>query len=572
MSSREYIIQGKGPIKLYDQDYITEGGEGKIYGKGSLIYKIYDDLNKMIPIEKIKELQKLNRANILAPIDIVLNKNMIPIGFTMDHIKNTLALCKLFTNDFRNRNNITPEIVLELIENMQETIQFIHEKQALIVDGNELNYLVNDKDFTTPYFIDVNSYQTQNFPATAIMPSIRDYSSNKFTIGSDWYSFAIICCQLFIGIHPFKGKHPNFKKNSLVERMTKGISIFNKEVSVPASTRDFAYIPTKYREWFTELFEKGRRIPPPTIAGMMGAIQITTEIVESTNNFIIKLLKEYKNTIVKVYDYASINKVILTSSEIFLDKLNYLKINDPNNIEIVFTEKYLTPIVATIDSDENLILRKVKDGKNLNSLFKAKKLIVVDNKLFVWSGIKLIEIILTEIGNNILISPGKIYDTMTNSTQIFNGMLYSNLLGKSYIMIPKLTNGSIFFTLIYIKELEKYKIIDAKFDKNVCIMIGYKGGKYERFTMIFDSNDFNKYTCRIDDVDSTTRVNFITLKNNIVINIIDDGEIEIFKNQIGHSQLKLIKDPAISKDMILCNSGLEVQFYKNKSLYSLKMK
>ena len=152
----KYIIQGKGEIVVNQNDFISEGGEGKIYGVGDQILKIYTDLKKMIPYAKIQELQSLSRPNILFPKDIILLKNQV-VGFTMDYIKQTVALCKLFTNDFRNKNNIEPHTILKLVENMQETIVFIHDKGCLIVDGNEFNYLVDTKTYTIPYFIDVNS-------------------------------------------------------------------------------------------------------------------------------------------------------------------------------------------------------------------------------------------------------------------------------------------------------------------------------------------------------------------------------------------------------------------------------
>jgi len=70
-------------------------------------------------------------------------------------------------------------------------------------------------NYKTPIFLDVDSYQTPSFHADALMESVRDplIQNNKFTELSDWYSFGIVVFQMYIGIHPFKGRHPNFKKN-----------------------------------------------------------------------------------------------------------------------------------------------------------------------------------------------------------------------------------------------------------------------------------------------------------------------------------------------------------------------
>ena len=68
------------------------------------------------------------------------------------------------------------------------------------------NFLI-DRDMQHVLFIDVDSYQTAGFPATAIMDSIRDRHSSTYSAGTDWFSFAILAFQMFVGVHPYRGKH-----------------------------------------------------------------------------------------------------------------------------------------------------------------------------------------------------------------------------------------------------------------------------------------------------------------------------------------------------------------------------
>jgi hypothetical protein len=42
----KYIIRGKGEISLTQENFISQGGEGKVYGKGETVYKIY---NRSVP-------------------------------------------------------------------------------------------------------------------------------------------------------------------------------------------------------------------------------------------------------------------------------------------------------------------------------------------------------------------------------------------------------------------------------------------------------------------------------------------------------------------------------------------
>ena len=157
-----YHIQGKNKkVKFTQNDFVAKGGEGSIYRRGNVIYKIYEDPLKMIPEAKIKELNTVNDNNIIKPIDIILDPSNTIVGFTMRYVKGE-ALCKLFTNDFRNRNNITEDMIIELVENIKNSTYKIHESKCLIVDGNEFNYMVDDS-FIVPYFIDINSWQTPSF-------------------------------------------------------------------------------------------------------------------------------------------------------------------------------------------------------------------------------------------------------------------------------------------------------------------------------------------------------------------------------------------------------------------------
>lgn len=549
----KFTIQGKGQVSLSDKDFLAEGGEGKVYLKGSTAFKIYEDPKKMIPYEKIMELSKLDRPNILRPKEVLLNSRKEQAGFTMDHISDSFPLCKLFTNDFRNANQITPDDILELVENIMDVTQFIHDQKILIVDGNDLNYLVTHKDVTIPYLIDVNSYQTPNFPATAIMPNIRDWTNDKFSTLTDWFSFAIISCQLFIGIHPFKGKHPSYKKNSLIDRIKDGVSVFNKDVRIPASTRDFSHIPTAFMEWYIKVFEKGERIPPPQIAGLLNVIQVQFETIEGSNNFEIKLIVEKQIKILK-YVYHMGNE----------------HFSDSKDCEIIYSDMYNVPIIATTDKGK-LVLTDLNKKSTINGLdLFAKALVYVDNKLFILSNDKFMQIDFLESGNDIIpfVNKANNHTIMPNSTVPFDGCLYSNLLGKPYLMIPQ--GPKTLMSLKYIKELEKYKVIDAKYENNVCMVLGFKDGQYDKFILTFDDD---KYSCRIiDDVLVNDAINFTVLKNGIVINILEDGVLEIFKNKVGHNQVKVIKDPIISNNMKLCSDGLNVKFFKGTKLYSLKVK
>ena len=163
-------------------------------------------------------------------------------------------LCRLFTRAFRERKGVTQGQILALICAFQETVQHVHDRGGLVVDMNEMNFLV-DRDMQRVLFIDVDSYQTPSFPATAIMDSIRDRDSATYSAGTDWFSFAILAFQMFVGVRPYRGKHATLV--DLDARMMANVSVLNRSVTVPATSYPLDILPSAYRDWFEALFEQG---------------------------------------------------------------------------------------------------------------------------------------------------------------------------------------------------------------------------------------------------------------------------------------------------------------------------
>ena len=245
-----YFVQGKGEIRLARTNFKAQGGEGSIYVKGATAYKIYADPARTIQRAKIAELTVLTEPNIIRPLDLILNGKNIAVGYSMRHVGKAYALCQLFPKAFRQRNNLTTEITLRLVRRLQEGVAHIHSKGILVVDLNELNFLVS-ADFREIFFIDVDSYQTPSFPATVLMESIRDRHASRFTVDSDWFSFAVVSFQMFTGIHPFKGTYPPLQNLADAEarldaRMRANISVLHRGVSVPMSCLSFSTIPPVY--------------------------------------------------------------------------------------------------------------------------------------------------------------------------------------------------------------------------------------------------------------------------------------------------------------------------------------
>lgn len=558
-------IEGqKSFVNLTNNDFLAKGGEGELFCKNSIVYKICEP-GKMIPVDKIKELSNIDNSLIIRPKDVVLDEKNNPIGYTMDYISDTYVLCQIFPKAFKKRNGVTSKIVWELIQNMQKTTSFIHKNKGyLIVDFNELNLLV-DKKFKNIYFIDVNSYQTPNYPATAIMDSVRDrHCNNKFNENTDWFSFGIISFQMMIGIHPFKGKHPSFTnlKTSMDERMKANISVLNSEVSFPkGACESFNTIPKEYLEWYHQIFDKGLRLPPPGIAKFIIAPQFIQKITGS-NNFSIIDLYDFKEEILDVL-FCKDKEVVLTNHSIYLNRMRKL---DNNSLTKFGFTKNREPIVAQ-SIDGSLKLINLATGSSLKCSLNADEIMSYDGRIYIKNGCQILELEFNEIGSDILTTTTHVSNVLEQAAQIFEGVIVENLFESYYFSIYPEKSVC---RQISIKELNGYKIIDAKFDKSVLVVVGVKNGQYDRFVFCFDK-EYKKYSSNLCSNITYSGINFIVLDNNICILLTEDGMLEVFKTN-DPTKKKSIDDKTIDLNMKLISKENDCIFFTNQKLYQLKMK
>ena len=138
------LINGNVNISLGQSDYKAQGGEGIVYVKNNIAYKIYHEPKKMIPEGKILELQKIKTENVLAPKNILYNpKTLKAIGFTMPYVNDTEYLTKLFSKQFKNDHAISISQIIEIISKMQKQLQSLHNEKIIVGDYNEMNFLID---------------------------------------------------------------------------------------------------------------------------------------------------------------------------------------------------------------------------------------------------------------------------------------------------------------------------------------------------------------------------------------------------------------------------------------------
>lgn len=560
----EYFERGGGKIKLDPSDY-KAGGEAKVWIKGKKVYKIYHERKHMTPEAKLMELQNLNAPNIIKPVNIILDNKDRPVGYSMKKAAG-VPMVTMFTTGYQNDNGIEHDHLVALTEEIKRTVSIVHEQDFLIVDLNELNIIVQ-KNWIVPQFIDTNAWKTPSFPADAIAPFIRDYSSKKFTPLTDWFSFGIITCYLYTGIHPFRGSHPDYSRNDVAGRMKANVSIFNNKVKLPRQVRDFSIIPSHYLDWYRELFENGKRMGPPDRPGTRGPATVIVTVVKSTNTFTITLIRDFNEEIISHKNVYG-KEITRTKKEIWINKDSY-KVSD--NVDAIITSRNLNVILAKI-KDGNLEVMCLDNSIPLNyHTMRASSKMIVGNTLYIITDEEIMEVGFFDDAKGTTASIDSSWGIMTNA-EIFNGIIFQLIMGKSYIIIPVPKEGE---TSSYIEkeipELDGYKIVNGKYDNGIAILTGVKNGTYDLFILRFDEN-YNQYSCRqIDSVDLVTP-NFVVLDNGqtIFINAVDN--MELFKRDPSSSAVIDIDDPDIDSTMRLCKNGTQVRFFQGNNLYSIKKK
>lgn len=580
----KYRVRGTGKtVDLNQNNFKAKGGEGSIHIIGKTVYKVCEP-GKMIPEGKFQELSALNHPQIIKPDEILIDQQNQPVGYTMRLVPgNAMPLAQILTKTYREREGVTPDGMTKLVKQIADGIRFIHKHpDYLQVDGNELNYMVTD-DHKSVYFIDVNSYQTPHYPADAIMPSIRDYHCPKdpatglylWSHETDWYSFAIISFYMFTAIHPFKGRHPGFNnlKTAMIDQMKACKSVLDPESQFPQAA---VYHPFEtvipggangaYMRWYRSLFVENKRFPAPDDFQSVLTFAAKIKEISGSNNFNIDEIRQYLGQIVGYFSKNG-KDIVVTTENIYVTNQPYSR--PTQRFRVGFTPVYGVPVAAWIDN-EKLKLQNLETQANIPCDIFATNLMSCDGRLYVKSLKDILEIAFIE-QNGSLIASGKIVaSVLPNATEMFQGVVFQDMFGNR---MASLFPQSGHHRQFRIDELSGLKIIDAKFERSVLMVIGMnqQSGQYNRYIFRFHK-DWTSYDSRTIENINPSGLNFTVLDNGICICLTEEEKIEIFsgiKDAIG---VKCISDPAVKGDMHLCHTGSQARLAHGDKLYNFSMK
>lgn len=577
MSKKIQLKVAGNLLTLSPNDFVASGGEGSIYRQGNLTYKVYNPgktgLNSME--QKVKLLSAIKHKGIIAPVDTLFDKQDNVVGFSMPWVDGEV-LVRYFNNEFRKRVGYGIKETIQSAYEMREIVEAAHAGHALMVDGNEMNYIVSPERVC---IIDVDSWQIGTFKATAIMASIRDYHTQSFNELSDWFSWAVVSFQLFVGIHPYRGRHPKYKPGDFVDRMKDGVSVFNKDVFLPSTVRDLGDVPAGLLEWYESVFETNQRTPPPAIFEKQAAQKVVQRTVyskmPSAGGLVYTRLKDYPDLITDVFP----NGTVITQKRVFT-KTARLGIE----LERLFgPSNWGTFQYHCISTDDGVVLIRDDEMRQLclingddfvqlsfQDLLIPHKWMSGSNRLFAlrdegFTEVKIGSMAVNGKGNSYYYL-GNTWNVSPKSTYVGNGLAVYNALGTPFIVLPFEKKGC----LIEKEEhLRGHKLIAAKAVNNfaTCLVKDNRGQNF-KLEVLYPGSAASWSTplVWIGPTDETG-LNFAMNHRGIIATIVDDGELVLFSPYSGQS--KRISDKNIKAAMTLCPVDDNIGYIKDNELWSI---
>ena len=563
-------IKGQGPVDLTQRNFVASGGQGSIYVLGNTAFKVYHKPAHMMPEGKIRELSPLPSNVFSRPEHILVNKRGVPVGYTSKFIRNAHVLCQLFPRAFREREGLTHTKMFSLVEQMRDGIALAHKADILLVDGNEMNFLV-DPRFKRITFIDTDSYQTKNYPATAIMESIRDRHMAHhmaFNEGTDWFSFACVSFQMMTGIHPYKGKHPSLK--GFDARMRNNVSVFNSDVRVPKAAYDFRIIPSTWRAWFEVVLDKGKRLPPPGGQAQMVAVKAVIKAITGAKNIILDEIGNFDGTIIGVW--ASGHRlVVATDAGLWVDGR---RVGDMPSVSAVGISQHRATPVSVVqhpNATPDLFNTTTKTivPFDLNASHVESTL---DGRIYMMVGSSVREVLINDMVSEAVATTKLAANVLPNASLLFQGGVSQNMLGSQFMNLFPVSGAS---HQIRIKELDSYRVISAKYDVGakggVLMVIGMKGGKYDRLVFRFDAKHTTYDVRTISDI-GHAGLNFVVTDAGVCVCINEEDKIELMSVRRGSTSVKTVTDNVLGGDMRLFKRGSQVLVSRGNHLYTMTMK
>jgi hypothetical protein len=222
-----------------------------------------------------------------------------------------------------------------------------------------------------------------------------------------------------------------------------------------------------------------------------------------------------------------------------------------------------TPIVAGATDGQVTFLDMTSD-KPVGTI-NSKDMFARNGVIYTITNEKMAENSFTAFGNRIIHACKELENVSVASAKMYDGCIIQDLLGKKYLTIPYKIGSS--FSK-HIPQLDGYRIVDAKSDKTVTVVLAEKKGVYDRFVIVFDKKFTQCDVRKTDDVPYDT-INFAVLDNGLCILLASDTEIELFSTA---TQFEVLTNPPFDATMKLFTTTDGFFFINGNSIHQIRRK
>jgi hypothetical protein len=533
-----HFLPGGVSVTLSKDKFFASGGEGDLYKEGSILYKLFHVLPEA---GRIVDLSTIKDKNVIRPIDPISDGSKT-VGYTYSFVKAKPQI-DLYTSDNKNIFNVSNDQVREIIKENWSHLEACHKEKIYVVDYNANNLLYNfDKKKANTFLIDVLSFQTRNFPATALMADVEDFLAKRnFSEKSDYYSFYLHNIRMLVGLHPYNGTHPvngKFAIEKIEERQNAKLTIFDKDMILPPPLRDFQSKLTKAEiDLYRAVFIDGER-PKPYFASTM------TPFTPVINNS----------------PYTVKNG----------DKFKLVPILQSPSWRVIRGQNITEPSVEVIGKNSRLpvnIISQTEFELN-NTSYTCDQFTITDSFILYTLNGNLFRLTVTFLA-------GKNFNQVQSLTQVnFNASLYNNVCIQQYpdfTFVSSVTQTTL--SNIMFKELKQYKIYDAKQIDNILVLIATKDNiTFDYIYIKHNPSNLAQYSLTIKQNCGLGNVNFAVKSNGVVISILPNDEVILFNIIWDNKDHSIITDSCLHSGLKLYTRDNDVILTYNAIVYTLQSK
>ena len=313
------------------------------------------------------------------------------------------------------------------------------------------------------------------------------------------------------------------------------------------------------------MLHDGKRVHPPTdfVATVVLTPQVQT-IVGSGNVIITELSANILGNIKELFH--KFGHTVICTDEMIYSNAHPMHKSEQFNYLCAFTPKANEPIIGWSDGGK-LKLRNLTRRYDIPIDLDIDSMVSYDGRILLKSRSHILEINLTETGGKIIATSKIVGNVLPHATKLYSGVATQNLLGSMFVSLFPDRDACY---QVKVPELDSYKVIEARFDKGVLMVIGVKDNKYDRLVFRFDSN-YQTYDLRVVSDITNTGLNFITLDTGICVCLNEEEKIEAFSSRKGSKGIKIVEDSALGGDMVLYKQGGKAIFTRNNKVYQISM-